>query len=344
VTTSSLKIVAIGLFAAGIVAGCGSGAPAKEKPLGSVTMALTTSNGTTTYKLRNATFDIAGPQSSSVTPAAGDQFFKVELPAGDYTITLRDGWSMQSSIAGGTFVNVNAVLDGPATQSFSIFDQEITNVKYSFRAGDDVMQFGDGQLVVGIGVNDGSDGACAVAPSSCGTATVTCASHIATIGNTCAFSSGAGETSITCHGTSATIPSGFGGDPDGYGTAARHLADLQGRLLAYFESHGSFPVATAAATPSATCCGAGGVFQCPAKPAAWHGVQAWDLLGFSIDTAHTFVYSYTGITGDSATVVATGDLDCDTISIGFTLSCSATNGDPSCTLSLPVPCPGSDYE
>src|SRR6476660_7883303 len=75
----------------------------------------------------------------------------------------------------------------------------------------------------------------------------------------------------------------------------------------------SYVVATAAATPGATCCAAGGVTQCPANAAAWNGNAAWDALDFEITEAHYFVYSYAGTTGDTYQAVATGDLDCDTM-------------------------------
>jgi hypothetical protein len=115
-------------------------------------------------------------------------------------------------------------------------------------------------------------------------------------------------------------------------------------MLAFFESHGTFPVGTAAATPAATCCAAGGVFQCPANPDAWHGIAVWDALGFSIDTAHSFVYSYVNATGDDAQIVAEGDLDCDTLNIDYGLHCHALNGNPTCSVTFPMPCPGQDYE
>jgi hypothetical protein len=318
---------------------CGSGNPANAGlQTGTVSMALQITNGTTTYRLKNATFDISGPKSVSVTPAADAVSFKVELPAGDYAITLRDGWSMLSSDGSTPFQPVNAALDGPATQSFSIFAQELTYVQYNFRAGPDVLAFGDGEVVVQIGVNQGSEGKCSVANANCGSS-ITCSGSSSTIENSCTFSNGPGLIAgVTCNGTTATIPSGFGSNPNGYSDTLRILSELQSKLLAYFEAHGHWPVATAPSTPSATCCAAGNVSQCPANPGAWHGIAAWDLIGFSIDTAHTFVYSYTGTSGDSADVVASGDLDCDTVEIEYHLHCSTLNGDPSCALSFPASC------
>jgi hypothetical protein len=333
-----LLSVAMALMAAG----CGSGGEA-SRPTGSVGMALTTTNGNSTFRL-TGTFDIAGPQALTVTPPPNDELFKVELPAGDYTITLREGWSIQQSVNGGLFLSVDALLSGPATQAFTIFSQEITRVRFDFRAGPDVLAFGNGELDLGIGVNQGGDAtACTVVPSSCGPSTVTCSGHQATIENSCDFSTGPEGTTLTCNGASTTIPSGFGANPNGYGLTARRLADLQARLLDYFEAHGSFPVATAPFTPFATCCAFGGVTQCPANPAAWD-IDPWQTLGFSIDTAHTFVYQYTSAAGNDVRIAANGDLDCDGTTLDYFLDCSTVNGNPSCTLTLPVPCPGVDYE
>lgn len=343
--TGMQRVLVCGVVASCLATGCGPGGEGARRTMGSVSLALTATNGSTTYRLVGAAFEVTGPVSQTVSPAPGDAVFKLELPAGGYTIRLRDGWSMQSSTGGAPFAFVEAALAGPASQDFTIFAQEVTHVKYSFRAGGDVMAFGDGQLSLEIGVNEGGDPtACSVAHPACGVSTVTCAGHHGTIGGACAFSTGPAGTTLACNGSSTTIPSGFGANPNGYGLAARRLAGLQGRLLAFFEAHGAFPVGAAPSTPAATCCGAGGVTECPANAAAWRGVAAWDALGFSIDTAHTFVYSFTGATGTDAHVIATGDLDCDATSIEFLLDCTATNGNPSCTLTLPVPCPGADYE
>jgi type IV pilus assembly protein PilA len=104
----------------------------------------------------------------------------------------------------------------------------------------------------------------------------------------------------------------------------------------YFVEHASYVVATAAATPMATCCAAGGVTKCPANAAAWQGVQAWDDLDFSVTEDHYFVYSYTGTTGTDYKAVASGDLDCDTVMVDYTLNGISTNGDPSSSLTKPA--------
>jgi hypothetical protein len=118
--------------------------------------------------------------------------------------------------------------------------------------------------------------------------------------------------------------------------AVRELFEIQGAQLDFLHARRSFVLATAAATPAATCCAAGGVFECPANPFAWQGVQTWDELGFSIATEHRCAYSYTGTTGYSATAVATCDLDYDGTTVDVTMDCVLTDAGPSCSFTLPV--------
>ena len=97
----------------------------------------------------------------------------------------------------------------------------------------------------------------------------------------------------------------------------------------------SYVVATAAATPMATCCAASGVTKCPANAAAWNGQAAWDELDFEITEEHYFVYSYNGTTGADYQAQAAGDLDCDSVMINYTLNGTAVNGSPSSSLTKP---------
>lgn len=340
--TNSMKLMICGALAAVLASGCGNGTP---DPLrGTVSLALTSSSGSTTYRLSGATFDIAGQASQTITPAPDDATVSLDLAAGDYTITLHDGWQLESSDSGAAFAPVNAVLESPASQTFSIHDQEVTSVRYSFRVGSDVMQLGAGRLVLEIGVDQNSAvPTCHETSSSCGQASIDCWGPSGIIQNACRFSTGPDGTTVTCDGTGVSVPKGFGVAPDGYGDALRQLADLQARLIAYFESHGQYPVSDTSYTPSGTCCGAQGVFQCPANPAAWQGVAPWSELGFEIDTAHSFVFNYSGH-GDTAWVSALGDLDCDGQTVLFNLSCTSSGSDPACHLSFPTACGYSDYE
>jgi type IV pilus assembly protein PilA len=104
----------------------------------------------------------------------------------------------------------------------------------------------------------------------------------------------------------------------------------------YFVEKASYVVATAAATPMATCCAAGGVTKCPANAAAWEGVAAWDALDFAVTEDHYFVYSYNGTTGSDYTATASGDLDCDTVMVDYVLTGTSVSGNPSTSLNKPA--------
>ncbi len=123
------------------------------------------------YRLRNATFTVAGPKAATLSSETNvdSPVIKQELPAGNFLITLKTGWTLEKSTDGGmTFANVKAVLTSANPAGFTIFDQGQTTVAFSFNAGDDVVQLGDGTLNVVINVNDG----CPAGQSSCGNACV----------------------------------------------------------------------------------------------------------------------------------------------------------------------------
>jgi len=108
----------------------------------------------------------------------------------------------------------------------------------------------------------------------------------------------------------------------------------------YFVEHASYVVGTEAATPAATCCGAGGVTKCTATPAAWEGTpvapSSWDQLDFSVTDDHYFVYSYNAAAGDAYQAIAEGDLDCDGTTVQYILNGTAPSGNPTSTLTKPA--------
>ena len=83
------------------------------------------------------------------------------------------------------------------------------------------------------------------------------------------------------------------------------------------------------------CCG-GPNNHCAANSAGFAGDAIWKALDFQIDEDSLFYYDYTGAAA-TFTAKATGDLDCDNTEIVYTLSGSATNGNPAVTLTEPPP-------
>ena len=82
------------------------------------------------------------------------------------------------------------------------------------------------------------------------------------------------------------------------------------------------------------CCG-GPNNHCAPNPNAFASDPVWRQLDFQIDEANLFVYDYNG-TATTFTALATGDLDCDGTEIVYTLTGTATNGNPAVTLVEPA--------
>jgi hypothetical protein len=153
--------------------GCAS-EPAAEKEVeaGNIDLALTaTSTSGIVYRLRDAQISITGAAITSVlTEDFIDQSeVELELPAGGYLAALSAGWRLER-LVDGVFEDVRAVLVSTNPLPFTVTDQETTDVRLTFRAGDDVVELGNGRVRIGVDVIDGDappssvcDDACAVA-------------------------------------------------------------------------------------------------------------------------------------------------------------------------------------
>lgn len=75
------------------------------------------------------------------------------IPIGQFQITLFDGWFLEKVIDGEA-VPVEARLVGPSFQSFGIAANEETTVVYRFETSGEVIEFGQGRLVVRIEVEE----------------------------------------------------------------------------------------------------------------------------------------------------------------------------------------------
>jgi len=105
----------------------------------------------------------------------------------------------------------------------------------------------------------------------------------------------------------------------------------------YSESS-SYVVGTAAQLPikpgGGGCCG-GPNNHCAAVPASFAGDPIWKALDFQIDEDSLFYYDYTG-TATTFTAKATGDLDCDNTEIVYTMTGTATAGNPAVNIVEPA--------
>lgn len=100
---------------------------------GTVALALSTDAGGVQYRLRNALFEIEGPESIALTteddPNAAT--LEVELPAGPYTITLQDGWSLERS-SGTDYEVVDARLVSPNPLAILVTEGITTSATFRF--------------------------------------------------------------------------------------------------------------------------------------------------------------------------------------------------------------------
>lgn len=121
---------------------------------GELAVALTaTGGGGQSYRLTGATFEVSGLLSISLSPDPDDEFASVDLPVGGYDVELLDGWTMEHSTGVGSFEPINAVLDSANPMTVDIEELQVAQAVFRFRAGDDVIELGNGRLVVSIEVN-----------------------------------------------------------------------------------------------------------------------------------------------------------------------------------------------
>jgi hypothetical protein len=103
----------------------------------------------------------------------------------------------------------------------------------------------------------------------------------------------------------------------------------------HFVDEATYPVATVGLTPAQPCCRGGGVTKCPADPANWQGVEAWDMLDFEITESHFFQYSYES-DGKTYVARAVGDLDCDGVTSTWELRGTSEGGNQETILIKPT--------
>jgi hypothetical protein len=215
VMKSNLGVILALLGMAGVPAlsACGSDARESTERSGTLTMNLIGTGGSgVRYRLRTADFVVNGPQnvnfSSEADPNAAS--IRRELRAGDYIIRLKNGWALERE-TGGVFAPVDAILLSPNPVGFTIHDQAVTPVVFRFRAGDDVIDLGNGVLDVSIDVEDGACPAGTITcagvcvnptsdPANCGACAVVCPGGLACVNGACLSSCGPGR--ADCDGDS----------------------------------------------------------------------------------------------------------------------------------------------
>jgi hypothetical protein len=117
---------------------------------GTVELALNGSSRGSDYELSDAVFDIDGVTATTLD-ADGSETLSANLPVGDYTATLRDGWRLLE-VADGTTAEISATLSTDNPAPFSIASGLTTQVRFGFETGEGAVSFGEGTLELGIDV------------------------------------------------------------------------------------------------------------------------------------------------------------------------------------------------
>ncbi len=153
-------ITATALF----IGGCGDTGES-EGDVGELTMTLATISPTgVEYRLREAIFQIDGPEPTDVL---GEDYppdqarISVLLASGDYEVTLGGMWYMEHSANGQPFTPIDAILISPNPVSVRVIADQVAFVDFTFEVDEGDINFGPGTLSIGIDVveNDGAGGA-----------------------------------------------------------------------------------------------------------------------------------------------------------------------------------------
>lgn len=126
----------------------------------------------------------------------------------------------------------------------------------------------------------------------------------------------------------------------GYMQAAKRLADtseapIQLNIIGkdakiYRSVNGAFPTGSSSMLPEQPCC----TYPHHKCPETTTTDPVWQAIDFQIREPGYFQYHYEG-TADSFTATATGDLDCDGVSITYKLDGRIVGGNPELTLTAP---------
>jgi prepilin-type N-terminal cleavage/methylation domain-containing protein len=115
------------------------------------------------------------------------------------------------------------------------------------------------------------------------------------------------------------------------------LNKISKRASEEFHTSSTYPLVTAALTPTQNCCtqNAGNKRRCAVVASDW-STPEWQALDFALTKEFLFQYSYTpGGGGTTYQALAIGDLDCDGTPTTYQLDGTSPGGTPSSTLIEP---------
>ncbi|MEN9578188.1 MAG: hypothetical protein RJA70_1197 [Pseudomonadota bacterium] len=161
-TAAAACVVGIAMSA---VTGCGDGsdpdgsAEPEAQKTGSVGFALTGSSSSGQSYRVVGDIVVSGTESLTIsTEEHLDQpVVSRDLPAGGYLAALED-WTLEALAEDGTWSSIRARLTSTNPLPFVVTDQQTTDVTFTFRAGDQLIELGNGRVHFGIAVEDDATG------------------------------------------------------------------------------------------------------------------------------------------------------------------------------------------
>jgi len=172
------------LLGLALMTSCG-GDTAGETEVGELGMTLSTRNGDVVYRLRNALFQIRGPENKDVCSEVykddqPDEPIIVDLRSGNYQVAMDLGtagtggmggagpapgtgggggndcgnWWMEYSASGRAYEPIDAVLVSVNPMDVRINTGETTHVYFRFEVDGRLIDFGPGTLAIGIDVTE----------------------------------------------------------------------------------------------------------------------------------------------------------------------------------------------
>lgn len=129
-----------------------------DEDVGHLNLALTGGSASgDTYRLRDGSIELLGTSSAmfSTEDYLDQSVIQMDLPAGGYLARLLEGWRLERAVGDGSFEDVPARLISTNPLPFEVFDQQVTNVVLRFQAGEEIIELGNGRLLLSIFVEDG---------------------------------------------------------------------------------------------------------------------------------------------------------------------------------------------
>ena len=168
---TSISICLVSAASAGLIGACSSGREhPREEPgeddvaeSGTLNLALTARGESgSLYRLRDATFQINDFNFNFFTQLSTENdptasTLETTMPIGDFQIQVFSNvgdFSLERIEPDGSAVRVQSTLVSPSFQTFRINPNEQTNVSYRFETNGEIVDFGQGRLVIDLEVTE----------------------------------------------------------------------------------------------------------------------------------------------------------------------------------------------